>query len=192
MTSLPHTPASQAPTAPLLQVTDLVREYPLPARPPAGPPAKVQALKGVIFTLHSGRCLGVVGDSGSRQIHPGAHRDGAGPPTSGRVRLLGRDLHQLPAAALREARRDFQMVFQDPYGSLDPRQHRGADRERAAASPGQHPAGISPAREALRRSPRWACTRKMDRLPPQFFWRPAPAHCHCPGPHHPAPAHRGR
>jgi peptide/nickel transport system ATP-binding protein len=38
------------------------------------------------------------------------------------VRMLGRDLHQLPAGELRRARRDFQMVFQDPYGSLDPRQ----------------------------------------------------------------------
>jgi peptide/nickel transport system ATP-binding protein len=43
-------------------------------------------------------------------------------PTSGSVRLLGRDLHRLPAGELRRARRDFQMVFQDPYGSLDPRQ----------------------------------------------------------------------
>jgi peptide/nickel transport system ATP-binding protein len=44
------------------------------------------------------------------------------PPTSGQVSLLGRDLNQLPADELRRARRDFQMVFQDPYGSLDPRQ----------------------------------------------------------------------
>jgi peptide/nickel transport system ATP-binding protein len=43
-------------------------------------------------------------------------------PTSGSVHLLGRNLHQLPAAQLRHARRDIQMVFQDPYGSLDPRQ----------------------------------------------------------------------
>ncbi len=43
-------------------------------------------------------------------------------PTSGEVKLLGRDLNQLPADELRHARRDFQMVFQDPSGSLDPRQ----------------------------------------------------------------------
>jgi peptide/nickel transport system ATP-binding protein len=43
-------------------------------------------------------------------------------PTSGRVQLLGQDLHALPKKTLRKARRDFQMVFQDPYGSLDPRQ----------------------------------------------------------------------
>jgi peptide/nickel transport system ATP-binding protein len=43
-------------------------------------------------------------------------------PTSGRVRLMGRDLHALPREDLRVARRNFQMVFQDPYGSLDPRQ----------------------------------------------------------------------
>ena len=43
-------------------------------------------------------------------------------PTSGSVKLLGRDLHALPREQLRQARRDIQMVFQDPYGSLDPRQ----------------------------------------------------------------------
>src|SRR5204862_4556647 len=46
-------------------------------------------------------------------------------PTAGRVTMLGGDLHALPAAGLRAARRDFQMVFQDPYGSLDPRQRIG-------------------------------------------------------------------
>jgi peptide/nickel transport system ATP-binding protein len=43
-------------------------------------------------------------------------------PTTGTVQLLGRDLHALPREELRRARRDIQMVFQDPYGSLDPRQ----------------------------------------------------------------------
>ena len=43
-------------------------------------------------------------------------------PTSGSVSLFGRDLNRMPADELRRARRDFQMVFQDPYGSLDPRQ----------------------------------------------------------------------
>jgi peptide/nickel transport system ATP-binding protein len=43
-------------------------------------------------------------------------------PTAGRVWMQGRDLHALPPQELRQARRDFQMVFQDPYGSLDPRQ----------------------------------------------------------------------
>ena len=43
-------------------------------------------------------------------------------PSAGSVQLLGQDLHALPAQALRQARRDMQMVFQDPYGSLDPRQ----------------------------------------------------------------------
>ena len=122
MTSLPHTPASQAPTAPLLEVTDLVREYTLPREHLLRPPAKVQALKGVSFTLHGGRSLGVVGESGSGKSTLARTVMALDAPTSGSVRLLGRDLHQLPAAALREARRDFQMVFQDPYGSLDPRQ----------------------------------------------------------------------
>ncbi len=44
-------------------------------------------------------------------------------PTAGTVKLLGRDLHQMPRETLRQARRNIQMVFQDPYGSLDPRQN---------------------------------------------------------------------
>ena len=120
MTSLPHTPASQAPTAPLLEVTDLVREYTMPREHLLRPPAKVQALKGVSFTLHSGRSLGVVGESGSGKSTLARTVMALDTPTSGSVRLLGRDLHQLPSAALREVRRDFQMVFPDPYGSLDP------------------------------------------------------------------------
>jgi peptide/nickel transport system ATP-binding protein len=55
-------------------------------------------------------------------------------PTSGHVLMQGRDLHALPAAQLRDARRDFQMVFQDPYSSLDPRQAVG--RIVAEALPG--------------------------------------------------------
>src|SRR6185436_9857555 len=53
-------------------------------------------------------------------------------PTSGRATLLGRDLNTLSPADLRSARRDFQMVFQDPYGSLDPHQFSGGQRQRIA------------------------------------------------------------
>ncbi|KQT14262.1 ATP-binding cassette domain-containing protein [Ramlibacter sp. Leaf400] len=109
-------------TAPLLQVQDLVRHYTMPREKLLGPPPMVQALNGVSFTVNAGRSLGIVGESGSGKSTLARLVMALDPPTSGRVLMSGRDLHALPAEELRRARRDFQMVFQDPYGSLDPRQ----------------------------------------------------------------------
>ena len=112
-----------APTAaPLLQVSDLVREYTLPREHLFRPPGKVHALNGVNFSIAAGRSLGIVGESGSGKSTLARLVMALDAPTSGTGELLGRNLHQLPAEELRQARRDFQMVFQDPYGSLDPRQ----------------------------------------------------------------------
>ena len=107
---------------PLLQVTDLVRHYDLPREKLFGPPPSVKALNGVSFRVEAGRSLGIVGESGSGKSTIARLVMALDAPTSGSVKLLGRDLHTLPKAELRTARRDFQMVFQDPYGSLDPRQ----------------------------------------------------------------------
>jgi ABC-type glutathione transport system ATPase component len=109
-------------TAPLLQVEELVREYTLPREKLFEPPGKVHALNGVSFTIEAGRSLGIVGESGSGKSTLARLVMALDEPTSGRVKLLGRDLHALPRETLRQARRDIQMVFQDPYGSLDPRQ----------------------------------------------------------------------
>ncbi|GDY35863.1 ATP-binding cassette domain-containing protein [Acidovorax sp. NB1] len=108
--------------SPLLQVKDLVREYTLPREHLFRPPGTVQALNGVSFSIAAGRSLGVVGESGSGKSTLARLVMALDAPTTGTVELLGRNLHQLPAEQLRQARRDFQMVFQDPYGSLDPRQ----------------------------------------------------------------------
>lgn len=109
-------------TGPLLQVEKLVREYTLPREKLMQPPPKVHALNGVSFTIEAGRSLGIVGESGSGKSTLARLVMALDKPTSGRVLLQGRDLHALPREDLRLARRDFQMVFQDPYGSLDPRQ----------------------------------------------------------------------
>ena len=121
MTHADHTAVAPT-TAPLLQVTDLVREYTLPREHLFRPPGKVHALNGVNFSIAAGRSLGIVGESGSGKSTLARLVMALDAPTSGTVELLGRNLHQLPAEELRQARRDFQMVFQDPYGSLDPRQ----------------------------------------------------------------------
>jgi peptide/nickel transport system ATP-binding protein len=109
-------------TAPLLELTDLVRHYTLPRESLFRPPLQVHALNGVSLTITAGRSLGVVGESGSGKSTLARLAMALERPTSGTVRLLGEDLNALPAEELRLARQHFQMVFQDPYGSLDPRQ----------------------------------------------------------------------
>ena len=109
----------------MLEVCDLVKDYRLPRDSLFSPPPVVHALQGVSLTLEAGQSLGIVGESGSGKSTLARLVMALEAPTSGTVKLLGRDLHALPPNELREARRDFQMVFQDPYGSLNPRQRVG-------------------------------------------------------------------
>jgi peptide/nickel transport system ATP-binding protein len=106
----------------LLQVDKLTRNYAMPREHLWVKPPIVKALQGVSFSIETGRSLGVVGESGSGKSTLARLVMALEPPSSGRVHMLGQDLSLLDASALRNARRDFQMVFQDPYGSLDPRQ----------------------------------------------------------------------
>ncbi len=111
-----------APTAvPLLEVQHLRKTYALPRRHLWQPPPHLHAVDGVSFALQRGRSLGIVGESGSGKSTLARLVMALEAPSGGSVRLLGQDLHRLGAAALRAARKDFQMVFQDPFGSLDPR-----------------------------------------------------------------------
>ena len=109
----------------LLDVQDLVKHYRLPRESLFQAAPQVQALRGVSLQVHAGRSLGIVGESGSGKSTLARLVMALEAPTEGSVRLLGRNLNALPAIELRVARRDFQMVFQDPYGSLDPRQRVG-------------------------------------------------------------------
>ena len=133
----------------LLEIRNVRRDYALPRESLLAPPATLQALKGVSLQVTAGRSMGIVGESGSGKSTLARLVMALEQPTSGQVLLSGRDLHALPPHELRRARRDFQMVFQDPYGSLDPRRpvwrtvaepaaalegaSRAAQRERAAA-----------------------------------------------------------
>jgi peptide/nickel transport system ATP-binding protein len=106
----------------LLRVDQLVKHYTLPRQRLLAAPPVVQALQGVSFSLRAGHSLGVVGESGSGKSTLARLVMALEAPTAGSVTLAGQDLHRLDAGALRRARAGFQMVFQDPFGSLDPRQ----------------------------------------------------------------------
>jgi len=108
-------------STPLLSVDKLSKRYSLPRPSLLSAAPQVQALGGVSFTLRTGRSLGVVGESGSGKSTLARLVMALEAPSSGHVRLDGVDLHTLDAAALRRARTQLQMVFQDPFGSLDPR-----------------------------------------------------------------------
>ena len=112
-------------TAPLLVVENLAKTYRLPAARWFTAAPLLHALAGISFTLQAGRSLGVVGASGSGKSTLARLVMALETPTAGRVLMQGQDLHRLGAAGLRDARRQFQMVFQDPYGSLDPRRSVG-------------------------------------------------------------------
>jgi len=106
---------------PLVHADRVSRHYRLPRETVFGAPPVVRALDDVSFTLHAGRSLGVVGESGSGKSTLARLVMALEKPDVGRVRFGGQDLAALDADALRRARTGFQMVFQDPYGSLDPR-----------------------------------------------------------------------
>jgi peptide/nickel transport system ATP-binding protein/oligopeptide transport system ATP-binding protein len=106
--------------APLLEVRSLAKHY----VDRAG--ARLRAVDGVSFTLRRGEVLGIVGESGCGKSTLGRAVMRLVEPDAGEVRLDGRDFARLSGRALREARRRMQMVFQDPFGSLNPRHRAGA------------------------------------------------------------------
>ena len=110
---------------PLLAADRLVRSYPLPATSLFATSPALRAVDDVSLTIAPGRSFGVVGESGSGKSTLARLVMMLEAPDAGTIRLRGEDLGALPPTDLRRRRRDFQMVFQDPYGSLDPRQRVG-------------------------------------------------------------------
>src|SRR5258706_3508623 len=101
-----------------LEVHDLVKHFPVRG---SGRRIVVQAVSGVSFELRPGRTLGLVGESGSGKSTVGRCVLRLLEPTSGHVKFEGIDLVTLSHRELRRARQRMQIVFQDPYASLDPR-----------------------------------------------------------------------
>ena len=133
--------------APLLEVRALVKHFPVRRGLFGRSTGAVQAVDGVDLHLAAGETLGIVGESGCGKSTLGRLVLRLMEPTAGSIRFDGLDLASLGAAALRERRRAMQIIFQDPYASLNPRMtvlqtlleplrlhrlHPGRERERVA------------------------------------------------------------
>jgi len=105
----------------LVEARRLTRRYPLKRKGLFGPRPMLTAVDDVSFTLTRGRSLGIVGESGSGKSTLARLVMALERPDAGTALFAGDDLFALPEADLRARRRQFQMVFQDPFGSLDPR-----------------------------------------------------------------------
>ncbi len=149
--------------APLLEVVGLRKTYRLPRTRLFGPRAERLAVDGVDFRVETGRSFGIVGESGSGKSTIAKVVMALTQPTAGDVRLDGRSLFALSRRELAAARADFQMVFQDPYGSLDPRMTierivaeplpRGLSRSERSARVGAGLAAVGLDEAAARRYP---------------------------------------
>jgi ABC-type oligopeptide transport system ATPase subunit len=99
----------------LLEVENLVKTFPVSRK------QAVTAVRGVSFRIDEGRTYGLVGESGSGKSTVARMVARLTEPTSGTVRFAGRDVTRLDRASRQQYRRDVQIVFQDPYGALNPR-----------------------------------------------------------------------
>jgi oligopeptide/dipeptide ABC transporter ATP-binding protein len=108
----------------LLEVHDLTKNFPLGGSW-FSKPTVLQAIRGVSLSIEAGETLGLVGESGCGKSTLARCVLKLQEPTSGRITFDGRDILSLPEDELRLARRDMQIVFQDPYSSLNPRRRVG-------------------------------------------------------------------
>lgn len=105
----------------LLQVNDLVKYFPIKGGILQRTVAQVKAVDGVSFSVKRGETLGLVGESGCGKTTVGRTLLRLTPATKGSVVFEGKDVFQLSGNDLKAMRRDMQIIFQDPYSSLDPR-----------------------------------------------------------------------
>ncbi len=117
----PGTPAGTPPGTPLVAVRDLVKHFPVKGGVLQRTVGHVRAVDGVSFEVRRGETLGLVGESGCGKTTVGRLLLRLIEPTSGTISFDGTDITNVHGGALKPYRRRMQIIFQDPYASLDPR-----------------------------------------------------------------------
>ncbi|MCA9962977.1 MAG: ABC transporter ATP-binding protein [Anaerolineales bacterium] len=106
---------------PLLRITNLKKHFPIRSGVLRRQVGAVQAVDGLTFDIYQGETLGLVGESGCGKSTTGRTLLRLLEPTAGSILFKGDDLSKMSKGGLRKIRRDMQMIFQDPYASLNPR-----------------------------------------------------------------------
>jgi len=123
--ALEHIKARKGDVEPLLAIDNLTKRFPVSGGFFNRPTAWVHAVEDISFTLGRGETLGLVGESGCGKSTAGKAVLKLHEPTAGRIRLEGEDITALSPSRMRPYRRQMQIIFQDPFSSLNPRMTAG-------------------------------------------------------------------
>ena len=111
----------------ILKIEHLCKDFDIKAKSFTGKALKLHALSDISLDIYEGETLGIIGESGCGKSTFGKTLIQLHKATSGSVEYNGRDIFSLQGKELKDLKRDIQMVFQDPYSSLDPRKTDGED-----------------------------------------------------------------